>query len=512
MTGARELDWSVVAVYVALVVVAGLVNWRAPAQRARIKRAVFLCGAFGIAVLVREGVASRGDAWYGRVDSVVDVLAACAFVNVGGLALFFVALPAVGAAPPSIVRDLVALIAYAVAAVVVLSRHGMNPTSAVATAGVASAVLAISLQQTLGNILGGMALQLDGSIQEGDWLQFPDGKQGKVMAVRWRHTLLETRDWSTIVVPNSQLLANNITILGKRGGKFVPTRNWIYFNVDHRYPPQRVCRAVNEALAASPMENVADEPRANAVCMDLAKDSYAYYGVRYWTIDMGSNDGTSSLVRTRTFNALRRAGIPLAVPRDDEPPGGAEPAPPRRAAPPRRRRELRGGEVGEPVRVAHRRRAARPRRGHERRALREGRDHHAPGRDGALALPADERPRRGPHACRPRRRGSRARSRAGGRDARGARVLRRDGAHDESRAAPTSSPPARSSACGSARRRSSEILRERPDIAGEVSTILAKRGTALATVREGLTEEARRARESSERERILTGIKAFFGL
>ena len=66
---------------------------------------------------------------------------------------------------------------------------------------VVSAVLAISLQSTLGNILGGVALQLDGSIHEGDWIQLENGKQGKVRAIRWRHTVVETRDWSTIIVP-----------------------------------------------------------------------------------------------------------------------------------------------------------------------------------------------------------------------------------------------------------------------------------------------------------------------
>ena len=62
-------------------------------------------------------------------------------------------------------------------------------------------------------------------------------------AVRWRHTVVETRDWSTIIVPNAQLLASNITILGKRDGLPGPQRMWVYFDVDFRYAPSRVVRA-----------------------------------------------------------------------------------------------------------------------------------------------------------------------------------------------------------------------------------------------------------------------------
>jgi len=179
---------------------------------------------------------------------------------------------------------------------------------------VVSAVLAISLQSTLGNIVGGVALQLDGSIREGDWIQLENGKQGKVRSVRWRHTVIEARDWSTIIVPNAQLLGNNITILGKREGKNVPQRMSVGFNIDFRFPPGRVIRAVTDALHGAAIENVADEPPPHVVCNDFAKDakdSLASYAVRYWILDLTSDESTNSRVRARIFTALQRAQIAL---------------------------------------------------------------------------------------------------------------------------------------------------------------------------------------------------------
>jgi CRP-like cAMP-binding protein len=138
-----------------------------------------------------------------------------------------------------------------------------------------------------------------------------------VRSIRWRHTVIETRDWSTIIVPNAALLGSNITILGKRSGGAVPQRMWVWFNVDFRFPPSQVIEVVGEAVAGSPIDGVASDPRPNVVCMDFTKEqreSFATYAVRYWLTDLAADDPTNSRVRTRIYTALRRAGIPLAVP------------------------------------------------------------------------------------------------------------------------------------------------------------------------------------------------------
>lgn len=58
----------------------------------------------------------------------------------------------------------------------------------------AAAVIGLSLQSTLGNVIGGLALQIDDSINEGDWIELENKQQGQVKQVRWRHTVIETRD------------------------------------------------------------------------------------------------------------------------------------------------------------------------------------------------------------------------------------------------------------------------------------------------------------------------------
>ena len=312
-----DLVWAL-GLFVAVIVTAAIVNALAPGQRVRVRRIVILFGVYALCLAAHYTFDAAGAArWSGRMQFSAELLQAFTVVNIVSTLAFLVLLPKLGVGVPMIASDLAVGVGYILAPLGVLSGHGLDPSSVLATSAVVSAVLAISLQSTLGNILGGVALQLDGSIHEGDWIQLENGKQGRVKQVRWRHTVVETRDWSTIIVPNVSLLANNIMILGKREGRPVPQRMWVWFNVDFRYAPTRVIQVVTDAVNASSIDGVASDPRPNVVCMDFTKEmreSFATYAVRYWLTDLAADDPTNSRVRTRIYTALRRAGIPLAVP------------------------------------------------------------------------------------------------------------------------------------------------------------------------------------------------------
>jgi len=310
--------WWAIGLALAIVITAALVNKFAPGSRGRLRAISVLFVLYALALFSAEALKYFGEgAWANRVFILAEVLRAFAVVSLAGTIVFRLALAGIGVSAPTIASDLLVGVGYILATIGVFWDHGLDPVGALATGAAVSAVLAISLQSTLGNILGGVALQLDGSIHEGDWIQLDNGKQGRIRAIRWRHTLLETRDWSTIVVPNALLLQNNITILGWRDGAPAPQRMWVYFNVDFRFAPHQVIQVITDALHNSPIENVAPDPKPSVVCMDFAhdgKDSVAYYAVRYWLTDLAVDDPTSSRVRTRIYTALKRAGIPLAVP------------------------------------------------------------------------------------------------------------------------------------------------------------------------------------------------------
>jgi CRP-like cAMP-binding protein len=203
-------------------------------------------------------------------------------------------------------------LAYFVLAITLLSQSGVDLTGIVATSAVITAIIGFSLADTLGNIMGGMALQMERVISVGDWVKV-DKIEGQVKEISWRQTSIETRDWDTVVIPNSVLMRGQVALLGHRLGAPRQQRRWVYFNVDFRHSPSDVIDAVQAALCAEPIAYVAAEPRAHCLLIDF-KESFATYAVRYWLTDMALPDPTDSVVRSRIYFALRRAGVPLSIP------------------------------------------------------------------------------------------------------------------------------------------------------------------------------------------------------
>jgi small-conductance mechanosensitive channel len=229
-----------------------------------------------------------------------------------GIAVFRVLLPAIHVDPPRILQDVTMAVAYLLWAFVLLRLLGWDPTTVVATSAVVTAVIAFSLQDTLGNILGGLAIQLEHSLHAGDWIKVDD-VVGRVVEVRWRYTGVETRNWETAILPNSLLVKNKVIVLGRRQAQPVQWRRWVWFNVDYRHPPPKVIAAVEGAIAEARIPNVATVPPPNCVQMDFA-ESYARYAVRYWLTDLAADDATDSAVRAHVYYALSRAAVPLAFP------------------------------------------------------------------------------------------------------------------------------------------------------------------------------------------------------
>ena len=238
--------------------------------------------------------------------------AGIAVIRLWGLVVFRIILPLMRATPPRIAEDIFVIIGYIAWGLVRLRYAGLDLGSIVATSAMITAVVAFAMQDTLGNILGGLALQLDNSIEIGDWIKVDD-ISGRVVDIRWRSTLVETRNWETVVFPNSQLMKNKFIVLGRRTGQPVQWRRWVWFNVSMDTPPTRVVRVVEEAIQQTDIANVAKNPLPNCVLMEMDDKGYARYAMRYWLTDLTPDDPTDAAIRWHIMTALQRVGIKLAM-------------------------------------------------------------------------------------------------------------------------------------------------------------------------------------------------------
>ncbi len=240
------------------------------------------------------------------------ILEGLAVIRLIGVFVFRVVLPQLGFKPPRILEDILVFVAYVGWGFARMHEAGVDLSGIVATSAVITAVLAFSMQDTLGNILGGLALQLDNSVEIGDWIKVDD-VSGKVVEVHWRFTAIETRNWETVIVPNSQLMKSKFSVLGRHGDDPVQWRRWVWFNIGFDTSPSRVIQTANNAIRSAVIPNMAKTPEPNCVLMDFS-DSYGRYAIRYWLTDLQADDPTDSEVRDHLYAALQRANIRLAFP------------------------------------------------------------------------------------------------------------------------------------------------------------------------------------------------------
>lgn len=286
----------------------------APGQRRGSGQALLVLLAGVVAQPAGMAVAALGAGLAGEtLQEVGSVVTGLALIRLWGVALLLGLLPRVGVATPRIVVDIVLAIGYLGWGLVRLRHAGMDLGSIVTTSAIVTAVVAFAIQDTLGNLLGGLALQLDKSVRLGDWIKVGD-VNGRVTDIRWRYTAVETRNWETIVVPNSRLVKGEFLVLGRRRGEPEQWRRWVWFNVGLNTSPARVIEAVEGAIRSAAIPGVARKPLANCVLMDFDPSGYGRYALRYWLTDLYADDPTDSAVRGHIYAALQRDRIRLAVP------------------------------------------------------------------------------------------------------------------------------------------------------------------------------------------------------
>jgi small-conductance mechanosensitive channel/CRP-like cAMP-binding protein len=208
-----------------------------------------------------------------------------------------------------LVRDVLQTIVYAVTAIVALNAAGIQPTSLIATGTVVTAIIGLSLQETLGNLAAGVALQVDQPMALGDWVRLDKGDViGRVVSTNWRSVTIQGDDRLQIVVPNGYLSRSPFTNYSRPGGAY---RRNIYFTVPYDVPPTHVHAAVLAACADTP--NLLQDPPPTVLTW-----AFMDHGVQFWLRcfigDFALRDRVQGELLTRIWFNLRRSKIDFAIP------------------------------------------------------------------------------------------------------------------------------------------------------------------------------------------------------
>jgi small-conductance mechanosensitive channel/CRP-like cAMP-binding protein len=244
-----------------------------------------------------------------KLQTVLDGFAVILFAF-GGVRLLFEAIDAAvrhGRSHVStIFKDLVMLLLYAVIVLLVLRidfKVDVGPL--LATSAVATVVIGLALQETLGNIFSGLTLQVQKPFEPGDWVRSAD-HEGRVLGVGWRSTSVLTLKNERLEIPNA-MIAKDVLV------NYAAERvcDEISLGISYLEPPNRVREVMSGALRDVP--GVLRNPEPEVLAWEYG-DSAIRYRVKYWISDYGERERIRDRVTTTLWYVLRRHAMEIPYP------------------------------------------------------------------------------------------------------------------------------------------------------------------------------------------------------
>lgn len=213
-------------------------------------------------------------------------------------------------AVPRILRDIVIVVVYVVTIFVVLGRHGLDLSSLLATSAVLTAVVGFALQDLLGSIASGLALQIERPFAVGDWVQFDD-QEGRVLEMNWRSTKILTRHSDVVVIPNNVITRQAVINFTSPDPVH---RQRIEIGLRYDTPPNRAKQSLLRALRG--VAGVLAEPPP-LVQLRRFGDSAVEYRVFFYIDDYAQRDAILDEVGTRIWYQLERDELSVPFPTRD---------------------------------------------------------------------------------------------------------------------------------------------------------------------------------------------------
>lgn len=209
----------------------------------------------------------------------------------------------------SLLKTVISVIVYIVAFFVVFQSQ--YPSIQLAPLFTGSAILGIvvglALQDTLGNLFAGIALQADQPFQVGDVVSFANGTGGVIEAVSWRGVKIRTFQNKMLVISNA--------VIGKEAIEVAPKDNLnarlVSFTTLYSTSPAKTMHVVREAVRQA--ANVSAKIRPIVRIRRLAENGLEWE-VKYWAEDYTKHNDTDALVRQRIWYAFNREKIDFAYP------------------------------------------------------------------------------------------------------------------------------------------------------------------------------------------------------
>ena len=202
----------------------------------------------------------------------------------------------------------------ALSALVALSVAGFEMQNLAIIAGALSVGIGFGLQNVVNNFVSGLILLFERPIRRGDWI-VAGNTEGFVKSINIRSTQIETFDRADVIVPNSELISQQVTnwMLADRYGRVV-----IPVGVSYASDPDQVRDILMAVAEAHPLvvTNHLQIPNPSVLFRRFG-DSSLDFELRCFIRRVEERLNTLSDINFEIFRAFKREGIEIPFPQRD---------------------------------------------------------------------------------------------------------------------------------------------------------------------------------------------------
>lgn len=209
----------------------------------------------------------------------------------------------------TLLRNVLSIIIYVVAFATIFKSQfpGTDLSTIFAGSTIVGVVLGLALQDTLGNLFAGLAMQADQPFQIGDIINVQNKAIGVVESISWRGVKIRTFQNSIILVSNSIISKEFIEVAPKDD---LVSRN-VFFHTRYSHSPAKTIQLIREIVRQ--VDNVSPKIRPIVRIRNLGENGIDWE-VKYWLIDYSLFNDTDALIRQRIWYAFEREEIQFAHP------------------------------------------------------------------------------------------------------------------------------------------------------------------------------------------------------
>lgn len=200
------------------------------------------------------------------------------------------------------------ILVFVIVATLGLEVWGVEVGALLAGLGIAGIAVGLALQDSLSNVIGGIALVLDDVYREDEMIETENGVIGSVYAIGYRSTKLKTINEEIVNIPNGKLSQMNVKNLSRPGSLY---RLSIDISAAYGSDPDYVKHVVLEELEKIP--GVLEFPEPLVFFMEMADFSLKFRILAYIQ-NVTEKFIVTDAILTAVYKAFDLYGISIPFP------------------------------------------------------------------------------------------------------------------------------------------------------------------------------------------------------